>query len=83
LARIYARLFSDINENGQEKQRLISEKTLSQTLTSATPVGEPDRILFGIKSNFAKGGFHLYSDYFKAFGNGVFGHKGTIHKTVD
>jgi len=83
LARIYARLFSDINENGQEKQRFISEKTLSQTITSATPVGEPDRILFGIKSNFAKGGFHLYTDYFKAFGNGVFGHKGTIHKTVD
>jgi hypothetical protein len=79
LARIYARLIGDINENGQKKQRLISEKTLLQAITSVTPVGEPDLILFGIKSNFAKGGFHVYSDYFKAFGNGVFGHKGKIY----
>ncbi len=78
LARIYALLIGDINEDGQKKQRLISEKTFIQAVTSVTPVGEPDLILFGIKSNFAKGGFHVYSDYFKAFGNGVFGHKGKI-----
>jgi hypothetical protein len=78
LARIYARLIGDINEDGQKKQRLISEKTLLQAVTNVTPVGEPDLILFGMKSSFAKGGFHIYSDYFKAFGNGVFGHKGKI-----
>jgi hypothetical protein len=39
---------------------------------------EPDQILFGIKSNFAKGGFHVYSDHFKALGIGVFGHKGKM-----
>ncbi|CAF0964068.1 unnamed protein product [Rotaria sordida] len=76
LARIYARLIGDINENGQKKQRLISEKTLTRATTNVTPVGEPDRILFGIKSIFAMGGFHIYSDYFKAMGTGVFGHKG-------
>ncbi|CAF3438047.1 unnamed protein product [Rotaria sp. Silwood1] len=76
LARIYARLIGDINENGQKKQRLISEKTLSQATTSVTPTDEPDRILFGVKSNFGKGGFQMYSDYFKAMGIGVFGHKG-------
>ncbi|CAF2844461.1 unnamed protein product [Rotaria sp. Silwood2] len=76
LARIYARLMSDINEDGQKKQRLISEKTLSQATTSVTPSDEPDRILFGVKSNFGKGGFQMYSDYFKAMGIGVFGHKG-------
>jgi hypothetical protein len=79
LARIYARLIGDIKENGQKKQRLISEKTLLQAITSVTPVGEPDRILFGITSNFGKGGFHVYSDYFRALGTGVFGHKGKIY----
>ncbi|CAF2624732.1 unnamed protein product [Rotaria sp. Silwood2] len=61
LARIYARLMSDINEDAT---------------TSVTPSDEPDRILFGVKSNFGKGGFQMYSDYFKAMGIGVFGHKG-------
>lgn len=79
LARIYALLIGDINENGQQKQRLLSEKTLSQTTTNVTPAGEPDLVLFGIKSRFAKGGFHVYSDYFKAFGNTVFGHKGNLY----
>jgi hypothetical protein len=78
LARIYALLIGDINEDGQKKQRLISEKTLIQAATSITPEGEPDLILFGMKTNFAKGGFHVYSDYFKALGNGVFGHKGKM-----
>jgi hypothetical protein len=78
LARIYALLIGDINEDGQKKQRLINEKTLLQAVTSVTPVDEPDLTLFGMKSNFAKGGFHIYSDYFKAFGNGVFGHNGNL-----
>jgi hypothetical protein len=83
LARIYALLLGDINEHGQKKQRLISEKTLSQATTSMTPVGEPDRILFGVTSNLAKGGFHVHSNYFQAFGVGVFGHKGKICRTCD
>ncbi|UJR38148.1 hypothetical protein I4U23_030826 [Adineta vaga] len=76
LARIYARLMSDINENGEKKDRLISENTLSQATTSVTPTGEPDCVLFGVTSNFAKGGFHTYGNFFKAFGTEVFGHKG-------
>jgi hypothetical protein len=79
LARIYALLMGDINEDGQRKERLISEKTFLKATTSVTPVGEPDRILFGITSNFGKGGFHVYSDYFKALGTGVFGHKGKTY----
>lgn len=49
MVRIYVRLFGGINENEQEKQRLISEKTLSQTLTNAAIVAEPDLIPFDIK----------------------------------
>lgn len=78
LARIYARLIGDIYEDGEKIPRLISENVLLKATTSVTPVDEADQILFGVKSNFARGGFHVYSDYFKAFGNGVFGHKGEI-----
>ncbi|CAF1937797.1 unnamed protein product [Rotaria magnacalcarata] len=76
LARIYARLMSDINEDGQMEQRLISEKTLLQAIKSATPVNEPDLVLFGLKSDFAQGGFRLFDDFFKASGSCSFGHKG-------
>lgn len=78
LARIYARLIGDINEDGRQQPRLISENTLLRATTSVTPAGEPDLVLFGATSNFARGGFHAYSNFFKAFGVGVFGHKGRL-----
>ena len=76
LARIYAQLIGDVHENNHQKKRLISEKTLMQATKSITPDGEPDQVLFGIPSNFAQAGFHVYGPYFKALGPGVFGHKG-------
>ncbi|CAF1433885.1 unnamed protein product [Adineta ricciae] len=76
LARIYARLIGDVHENGETKPCFITEKTLTKATTSVTPKDEPDRILFGVTSNFARGGFHAYGNYFKAFTTGVFGHKG-------
>lgn len=82
LARIYARLISDINVDGQVKQRLISEKTLLQATDNVTPVDEPDRILFGVKSCFTRGGFRLFNDYFNNFGDGLFGHKGKFSMNI-
>ena len=76
LARIYALLLSDVHENNQKKSRLISATTLLDATKNITPDGEPDQVLFGIPSNFAKAGFQGYGEYFKALGPGVFGHKG-------
>jgi hypothetical protein len=80
LARIYARLIGDVNENGEKKKRFVTKETLSQATISVTPPGEPDRVLFGIPSNFGKGGFQLYGNFFKALGTGVFGHKGKFYQ---
>lgn len=76
LARIYALLIGDVHENDQQKKRLIGEQTLLEATKNITPDGEPDQVLFGIPSNFAQAGFHVYGPYFKALGPGVFGHKG-------
>ena len=82
LARIYARLIGDVNENGLKQKRFITEETLSKATKDVTPPGEPDQVLFGIPSKFGKGGFQLYADYFKALHIGVFGHKGKICQIV-
>jgi len=76
LASIYALLIGDIDENGTKKKRLVSEQTLSQATTNVTPKGQPDQVLFGLTTIFAKGAFQLYGDFFNLCGEGVFGHKG-------
>jgi hypothetical protein len=79
LARIYALLIGDIDENGTKKRRLLNEKTLAQAVTNITPPGEPDLSLFGLTSKFAKGGFQIYGDFFNVLGEGVFGHTGKLY----
>lgn len=76
LARIYAQLFGDINDNGNKKKRLISENTLTQATENVTPPGEPDRIIFGVASTFSKSGFQTYGYTLDVLGDGVFGHIG-------
>jgi hypothetical protein len=76
LARIYSLLISDINEDGKKRKRLLSEKTITEATKNVTPTGEPDRNWYNMPTTFAKGGFQIYSEYFKIFGEGVFGHTG-------
>ncbi|CAF1076736.1 unnamed protein product [Rotaria sordida] len=76
VARIYARLMGDINENGKNIERLVSEKTLAQAIENVTPVGEPDRTMPTIKTAFGKSGFQVYGEIFNVFGDTVFGHNG-------
>ena len=78
LARIYALLLGDIEENNQKRSRLISEKTLQRAMINLTPDGERDQVLFAMLNKFSQSGFHLYSDAFEVCGPGVFGHKGKI-----
>jgi hypothetical protein len=78
LARMYALLIGDIDEGRRTRQRVISNDVLLRATADVTPDGEPDRVLFGSTTKFSRGGFHVYGDKFKAFGPGVFGHKGEI-----
>ncbi|CAF1007905.1 unnamed protein product [Adineta ricciae] len=76
LARIYSRLIGDVHENGTVTKRLLNEKTLSQAIQNVTPNGELDQALYGIPTDFSKGGFQIYGDAFQIFGDSVFGHTG-------
>ncbi len=76
LARIYSRLIGDVDEHGKKQQRLLSEKTVIEATKNITPAGELDRNWYGFPTVFAKGGFQIYSEYFKIFGEGVFGFTG-------
>ncbi|CAF1264376.1 unnamed protein product [Adineta steineri] len=76
LARIYALLIGDIDENGSKKKRLVHEETLARAAINMTPIDEPDQNSYGLKTTFAKGGFQIYGKYFNALGEGIFGHTG-------
>jgi hypothetical protein len=76
LARIYSLLIGDINENEKKQKRLLSEKTIKEATKNITPPGEPDRNWYNMPSIYAKGGFQIYGECFKIFGEGVFGHTG-------
>ena len=76
LARIYALLIGDVNENGEKKTCLLSKKTLALATENVTPVNEVDRILFGMITSFARGGFQVHGDFFNVLGEDAFGHKG-------
>ncbi len=76
IARIYSRLISDVEENGKKQQRLLTEKTVVEATMNVTPTGEPDRSWYGFQTIFSKGGFQIYSEYFKILGDGVFGFTG-------
>ncbi|CAF1126639.1 unnamed protein product [Rotaria sp. Silwood1] len=81
LARIYALLIGDVNENGEKKKCLLKEQTLARATKNVTPPGEPDRTLFGWPTVYGMGGFEIYSDDFKTLGSNVFGHTGKIFKS--
>ncbi|CAF1039951.1 unnamed protein product [Rotaria sordida] len=76
LARIYALLIGDVNENGNKTTCLLSKKTLKLTTENMTPPNEPDRMLFGLSTKFSSGGFELHSDIFNLPGEDGFGHRG-------
>ncbi|CAF1059445.1 unnamed protein product [Rotaria sordida] len=76
LARIYALLIGDVNENGKKTTCLLSKKTLKMATENVTPLNEVDQTMFGFTSKFSRGGFELYGDYFKVLGEDGFGHHG-------
>lgn len=76
LARIYSLLIGDVDENGKKRERLLSEKIVVEATKNITPTGEPDRNWYDFPTTFAKGGFQIYSEYFKIFDEGVFGFTG-------
>ncbi|UJR17943.1 hypothetical protein I4U23_004842 [Adineta vaga] len=76
LARIYALLIDDINENGEKKKCLLSKKTLALATENVTPKNEVDQIMFGLVTTFARGGFQLHDDFFNVLTEDAFGHKG-------
>ena len=78
LARIYALLIGDINENGEKKTGLLSEKTLALATENVTTADELDQVLFGLKTSFSRGGFQVYNDFFNVLGEDGFGHKGEL-----
>lgn len=82
LARIYALLISDIQDKGEKTTCLLSQKTSQLATENVTPPNEPDRILFGLTTKFARGGFELCGDVFKVLGEDGFGHRGEISSDV-
>ncbi|CAF3317622.1 unnamed protein product [Rotaria sp. Silwood2] len=75
LARIYALLIGDVNENGNTAACLLSKKTLQLATENVTPPDEHDQALFGLMTKFSRGGFELYGDFFNVLGEDGFGHK--------
>lgn len=76
LARIYALLIGDVEENGKRQGRLLSEKTLTEATKNITPTGERDRNWYNMPTIFSKGGFQIHGECLNIFGPGVFGHTG-------
>ena len=76
LARIYSLLIGNVNEDGKEQKRLLSDKTLSEATKNVTPQGEVDQNWCKKCTTFSRGGFQTYGDCFNNFGDGVFGHCG-------
>ena len=82
LARLYALLIGDIEENGKKTTALLSKETLALATENVTPDGEPDRVLFGLTSSFARGGFQVYGSFFGVIGKDAFGHKGEFFNDI-
>ena len=82
LARIYALLIGDVGENGEKKTCLLSKKTLGSAIENVTSANETDRVLFGLVTNFARGGFQVHGDFFNVLGEDAFGHKGELVMSI-
>lgn len=78
LARIYALLIGDVDENGEKTKCLLSKKTLALATENVTPANEGDRIMFGLASNFSRGGFQVHGGIFNVPYEDGFGHKGEL-----
>ena len=76
LARIYARLLSDVEENGQTLKCFLSDRTRAEATKDITPEGEPDRNWDNLPSTFSQSGFQTYGRCFNALREGIFGHCG-------
>ena len=76
LARIYASLIGDVQEDGNKRACLLSEKTRTEATKNVTPAGEPDRNWYNLLSIYSKGGFQIYGERFKILNEDVFGHSG-------
>lgn len=76
LARIFALLISDVDEDGKEQKRLLSDRTLSEATRNVTPQGEVDQNWCQKCTTFSRGGFQTYGECFNMFGDGAFGHVG-------
>lgn len=82
LARIYARLLGDVEENGKTLRGLLSDVTRVQATKNITPKGEPDRNWYNMTSTFSQGGFQTFGVCFNIFGDGVFGHCGRKFSSI-
>ncbi|CAF3102955.1 unnamed protein product [Rotaria sp. Silwood2] len=80
LARIYALLIGDVNENDTITKCLLSKKTLQSAIENVTPLDERDHSFFGLMTEFSRGGFELRGDFFKVLGEDGFGHKGELSR---
>ena len=78
LARIYALLIGDVNENGTKKACLLSKKTLALATENVTPAGEDDQVLIDSYSNISRSGFQVYNNFFKVLSEDSFGHQGKL-----
>lgn len=76
LARIYARLIGNIEENGYLRKSLLTTYTLNEAIKDVTPPGEPDINWYHLPSTFSKSGFQTFGPCFNIMGDGVFGHSG-------
>ncbi|CAF3927005.1 unnamed protein product, partial [Rotaria sp. Silwood1] len=75
LARIYALLIGDVNENSNTTACLLRKKTLQLAAENVTPPNEHDQVLFGLMTKFSRGGFEAHGDFFNVLGEDGFGHK--------
>ncbi|CAF4906094.1 unnamed protein product [Rotaria sp. Silwood1] len=82
IARIYALLIDDVNENGKKTTCLLSKKTLKSATENVTPPNEQDRTIFGLTTKFSRSGFELHSDFFNVLGEDGFGHHGKISRNA-
>ena len=82
VARIYARLLSDIKDNDGKTTCFLSKKTLQLATENVTPIGEPDLTVFGLPTRYSRGGFQIHGDFFPVLNEDGFGHRGEHLKTV-
>ena len=81
VARIYASLIGNVEEDGEKRTRLLSDKTIAEATKNITPSGESDRNWYNLLTIYSKGGFQIYGERFNILAEDVFGHAGRTSRS--